>query len=226
MQELQARPVDTAGPVATAEGRPLTATLVKLPHVFDKLCDQLIATMSLYLPAADLLLIRPAYTWAYTAHLGQQRASGEPFFDHPLHVARLLVKLRLDSSTIAAALLHDVVEDTEMTLEQIRSIFGNDIADLVDGVTKPRPIGGHSCDQAQLAAHRKLAARIRRDPRVGWIKLADRLHNLCTLHALAPDRQRRIVRETNQFYVPLAREMKLFHFVAAMEDFTRNRLVH
>lgn len=223
MQIVSARPAAALQSVAHISQAPLSSGSLRLPYVFDALYNELISSIAFSTPAHDRQIIRHAYIFAYQAHLGQRRASGAPFFTHPVAVAHLLAKMGQDSSTIAAALLHDVVEDTSVTTDQLKAVFGNEIATLVESVTKPQALAAQSPEQAQLATHWKLIKRIRRDRRVAWIKLADRLHNLSTLHALDPDRQRRIVQETRQFYIPLAHELQLVSFVAAMEFLIQGR---
>ena len=175
--------------------------------------------------AAEVAVIERAFQLAETAHRGQQRASGEPYIAHPLAVAGILQELNLDHESVVAALLHDVVEDTDIDIESVRRDFGNVVANLVDGVTKMDAIGEVSesvranvDEQRQLDRLRKLLLAMAQDARVVLIKLADRLHNMRTLrHLDAPDRQR-IARETLDIYAPLASRLGIAQFKWEMED--------
>jgi GTP pyrophosphokinase len=191
-----------------------------------------------YNPAADLDVIRRAYDAAYAAHAGQCRDSGAPYIEHPMQVTQILADLQMDVPTLAAGLLHDVVEDTSVGLPVIESQFGGEIARLVDGVTK---LSQAEFSQQALAAalpdslvaltprqseeQRRRAANIRKiflamanDVRVMIVKLADRLHNMQTLDDLPPDRQRRIASETLQIFAPLAHRLGIWHFKWQLED--------
>ncbi len=173
----------------------------------------------------ELALIRQACDFAQRAHDGQERASGEPFFQHALAVANILVSLRLDHETIAAALLHDVVEDTTIPLEKVNEIFGPGVARLVDGVTKMDVTHGIQSatehgkkERRQTEALRKMLLAMADDVRVVLIKLADRLHNMRTLVALDADKQRRIADETLSIYAPLANRLGIWHVKWELED--------
>jgi GTP pyrophosphokinase len=168
------------------------------------------------------MLMRAA-EWAINAHQDQQRASGEPFHSHVFAVAHILNGLNLDYETLAAAMLHDVVEDTDVTLDDVRTEFGPVIARLVDGVTKMERIGefqqaGQSGDQNQAESLRKLLLAMAEDVRVVLIKLADRLHNMRTLQHLDAGRQRRIARETLEIYAPLANRLGIWQVKWELED--------
>jgi len=168
------------------------------------------------------ILMRAA-EWAINAHQDQQRASGEPFHSHVFAVAHILNGLNLDYETLAAAMLHDVVEDTDATLDDVRTEFGPVIARLVDGVTKMERIGefqkaGESGDQNQAESLRKLLLAMAEDVRVVLIKLADRLHNMRTLQHLDAERQRRIARETLDIYAPLANRLGIWQVKWELED--------
>ena len=168
-------------------------------------------------------ILRKAATWAINAHLDQQRASGEPYHSHLLAVAQILNALNLDYETLAAAMLHDVVEDTEVTLDDVREEFGEVIARMVDGVTKMERIGefqkaDKSGDQNQAENLRKLLLAMAEDVRVVLIKLADRLHNMRTLDHLDTDSQRRIARETLDIYAPLANRLGIWQVKWELED--------
>lgn len=173
----------------------------------------------------EMALIRKACSVAEQAHSGQKRHSGEPYFQHSLAVADILNDLRLDHETLAAALLHDVAEDTEVTSEDIREQFGDKIAGLVDGVTKMRLIdifqGGsdkNKKERAQAETLRKMLLAMAEDIRVVLIKLADRTHNMRTLSSLRPDKQQRIARETLDIYAPLANRLGIWQVKWELED--------
>jgi GTP diphosphokinase / guanosine-3',5'-bis(diphosphate) 3'-diphosphatase len=168
--------------------------------------------------ADDIPLIRKAYAVAYEAHEGQTRSSGEPYIDHPVAVALLLLDLRLDAASIAAALLHDVVEDTSVTKEQVAQLFGDEIAQVVDGVTKLTVLEAQTKEEAQAGTYRKMFIAMADDPRVVLVKLADRLHNMRTLGSLSIERQRRIARETLEIYAPLAERLGIWQIRWELED--------
>src|ERR1035437_9323283 len=171
-----------------------------------------------YLSEADRAVLHRAYGVAERAHAGQFRLSGEPYVEHPLAAAVLLSELRLDAETLAAALLHDTVEDTEVTLNEIREEFGQPIARLVEGVTKLGKIHVHSREQAQAENIRKMLVAMAEDIRVVLIKLADRLHNMRTVGAHTEERRLRISRETLDIYAPLAHRLGIWQFKAELED--------
>ncbi len=168
----------------------------------------------------NIPLIRRAYEFSGKAHQGQVRESGEPFIVHCLNVAMILAELHLDSTTIAAGLIHDVVEDTEYTLDRIRDEFGEELASLVDGVTKLGTVEFKSREEQQVEYFRKMLLSMARDIRVILIKLADRLHNMRTLHHLNTDRRKRIARETRQVYCPLAHRFGIARIKIELEDLT------
>jgi len=176
-------------------------------------------------PPAEFAVIKDACALAEQAHSGQARASGEPFLYHALAVARILIDLRLDHETVAAAILHDVVEDTDITLDDIRARFGDRIASLVDGVTKMDVIPEYReiareahQDQARAESLRKMLLAMAEDVRVVLIKLADRLHNMRTLGALPVDKQQRIARETMDIFAPLANRLGIWQLKWELED--------
>ncbi len=171
-----------------------------------------------YHPKADLRLIQRAYEVAEAAHRGQRRLSGEPFIEHPLAVAHVLADLHLDAVTIAASLLHDVVEDTPLTLDDLRREFGDEIAGLVDGVTKLERIRFRSREHQQAENVRKMIVAMARDVRVLLIKLADRLHNMRTLAPLPPAKRRENATETLEIYAPLAHRLGLQQLKWELED--------
>ena len=167
---------------------------------------------------ADYDLIARAYHFAHVAHEGQIRKSGEPFLQHSVEVARILAQLRMDSTTIAAGLLHDVLEDTSVTLERISDEFGVKIAALVDGVTKIERFQFESREARQAETYRKMLLSMVEDIRVILVKFADRLHNMRTLDALGPDQQRRIAHETIEVYAPLAHRLGVARIRWELED--------
>ncbi|HEX9441132.1 MAG TPA: bifunctional (p)ppGpp synthetase/guanosine-3',5'-bis(diphosphate) 3'-pyrophosphohydrolase, partial [Roseiflexaceae bacterium] len=163
-------------------------------------------------------LIRNAYAVAREAHEGQTRDSGEPYIDHPVAVTEILLDLRLDAASIAAALLHDVVEDTSVTIEQVEQCFGREIAHLVDGVTKLTALEAQTKEEAQAGTYRKMFIAMADDPRVVLVKLADRLHNMRTIDSLSPARQHRIARETLEIYAPLSHRLGIWQIKWDLED--------
>lgn len=180
--------------------------------------ELLLDTVKNYQPDADLDLIERAYIVAKEAHEGQTRASGEPYINHPLNVAAILTELQLDDKTIAAAILHDVVEDTIFTLDELKDMFGKEIALLIDGVTKIGQIFFKSKEQQQIEAYRKLIIATAKDLRVILIKLADRLHNMRTLKFMREDKRKRIAKETMELYAPLANRLGISNIKWELED--------
>src|SRR3989475_1017554 len=152
------------------------------------------------------------------SHKGQQRASGEPYLSHPLQVAGLLVDFKMDVTTVTAGLLHDGLEDTSATKVDLEREFGKEIADLVDGVTKLGKLAFSSREERQAENFRKMLVAMARDLRVLMIKLADRLHNMRTIHFLTPDRARKIAQETLDIYAPLAHRLGMAKVKAELED--------
>ncbi len=186
--------------------------------------DELLAAVAAYAgeqPAArkrELDRIRQAYAFAARAHAGQVRKSGEPFSQHPLCTALLLAEIRMDASTICAGLLHDCVEDTEVTLDDVRAQFGDDVALLVDGVTKLTQLDFLNLEDTQAENLRKMFLAMARDIRVVIVKLADRLHNMRTLAYVEPERQRRKAQETLEIYAPLANQLGMGQWKWQLED--------
>ena len=180
--------------------------------------DTIIDNVRAYSPKANLDLIRRAYEIAQKAHQGQTRVSGEAYIIHPLHVAEILTELHLDDVTISAALLHDVVEDTTYTLDQMKELFGEEVAMLIDGVTKLGRLQYKSKEEAQLESYRKMFLAMAKDIRVIMIKLADRLHNMRTLKYMREDKQKRIARETIEIYAPLANRLGISSIKWELED--------
>ena len=162
-----------------------------------------------YLPPPDVALVERAFAFSEHAHQGQFRKSGEPYITHPLAVASILSQWRLDAQGLAAALLHDVMEDTKVTKTEIETSFGKPVADMVDGVSKLDQIEFQSREDAQAENFRKMLLAMAQDVRVILIKLADRLHNMRTLDAMAPTHRKRIARETLEIYAPIANRLGL-----------------
>lgn len=167
---------------------------------------------------ANLELIQHAYVYAATAHAGQTRLSGEPYLSHPLAVASTLAEMGFDEPTVAAGLLHDTVEDTKATIEEIDENFGEDVADIVDGVTKISMIPFENKEEAQAENIRKMILAMSHDMRVLMVKLADRLHNMQTLDFQKAHKQRRIAQETMDIYAPLANRLGLNVLKRRLED--------
>ena len=192
----------------------------------EQLYQDLISRVRKYHPSDDISLIEKAYKTAYDAHKDQVRKSGEPYIIHPLCVAIVLADLELDKETMAAGLLHDVVEDTIMTEEEIEKEFGSDVALLVDGVTKlqqlqfPGDDEGKTPDKLELQAEnlRKMFLAMAKDIRVILIKLADRLHNMRTLKHMPPEKQQRIARETLEIYAPIAQRLGISKIKVELDD--------
>jgi RelA/SpoT family (p)ppGpp synthetase len=179
---------------------------------------ELVDRVRRYNPATNEDLLNRAYVYAMKAHGTQTRASGDPYFSHPLEVAAILTNLKLDDSTIAAALLHDTIEDTAATREEIETLFGRDIAALVDGLTKLKKLDLVSKQAAQAENLRKLLLAIAADVRVLLVKLADRLHNMRTLHYVPEAKRSRIAEETIDIYAPLAGRMGMHELREELED--------
>ncbi|MBV8579280.1 MAG: bifunctional (p)ppGpp synthetase/guanosine-3',5'-bis(diphosphate) 3'-pyrophosphohydrolase, partial [Candidatus Eremiobacteraeota bacterium] len=171
-----------------------------------------------YDPSLDGAWLARVYEVADRAHEGQRRASGESYIAHPLAVADILADLEMDRATIAAALLHDVVEDTVLTNEQVAEEFGAEIAALVDGVTKLTRIPYQSKEDAQVENLRKMFLAMAKDIRVIIVKLADRLHNMRTLASLPPAKQQAIARETIEIYAPIAHRLGIWRVKWDLED--------
>jgi guanosine-3',5'-bis(diphosphate) 3'-pyrophosphohydrolase len=179
---------------------------------------ELVERVKRYNPSADEALLNRAYVYAMMAHGNQKRASGDLYFGHPLEVAAILTDMKLDEATIAAAVLHDTVEDTTATLEEINKTFGRQIGSLVDGLTKLKRLDLVSKRAAQGENFRKLLLAIADDVRVLLVKLADRLHNMRTLQFMPPDKRKRIAEETLEIYAPLAGRMGIQEMREELED--------
>src|SRR3954453_1677376 len=180
--------------------------------------EELLAEVEGYNPDVDRDLLERAYRFACDAHEGQQRRSGEDFVLHPIGVAKILAELGSDEATIAAGLVHDVVEDTPATIEEVRSEFGEEVATLVEGVTKLTRIQFQSREQAQAENYRKMIVAMAQDPDVILIKLADRLHNMRTIEYLGKQKQLQKARETLEVYAPLAHRLGIHSIKWELED--------
>lgn len=185
----------------------------------EELYQELIHSIRKYHPSDDITLIEKAYTIAYEAHKDQKRKSGEPYIIHPLCVAIILADLELDKETIVSGILHDVVEDTVLTLEQVTTIFGAEVALLVDGVTKLTQLSW-SMDKVEIQAEnlRKMFLAMAKDIRVILIKLADRLHNMRTLQYMRPEKQKEKARETMDIYAPIAHRLGISKIKVELDD--------
>ncbi|MDZ4168861.1 MAG: RelA/SpoT family protein [Coriobacteriia bacterium] len=180
--------------------------------------EQIEAQVRAYNPDADLTGLDEAYEFAAAAHHGQSRKSGEEFVSHPLEVSLILAELHLDTATLKAALLHDTVEDSDVTLEDVTKLFGEEVAGLVDGVTKLGRIEFESVSEQQSNNLRKMLIAMAKDIRVILIKLADRLHNMRTLSALPAERRIDKARETMEIYAPLAHRLGISQVKWELED--------
>lgn len=194
--------------------------LAKLPAALrrDRGFERLVTTLESYLPSEQIDLIMRAYHFGAAAHEGQTRKTGEPYITHPVAVAQELANMHLDAQAITAAILHDVVEDTDASLEEISEQFGSDVAALVDGVSKLDQIQFRSRAEAQAESFRKMMLAMIEDIRVILVKLADRLHNMKTLDAMPPEKRRRIARETLDIYAPIANRLGINRLKVELED--------
>ena len=186
---------------------------------------ELVERVRAYDPHADEDALNRAYVFSMKAHGSQTRASGDPYFTHPLEVAGILTEMRLDCASIITALLHDTIEDTDATLEEIRRLFGDEIGQLVEGVTKLSRIELNSDQSKQAENFRKLVLAMSEDIRVLLVKLADRLHNMRTLHFISKEeKRRRIARETLEIYAPLAERIGVTKMKEELEDLAFSHL--
>ncbi len=193
-------------------------TVLEAGEKHQELLDELLSDIEAYNPEVDRELLARAFRFAADAHEGQQRRSGEAFIRHPWGAAMILAELRQDEQTIAAALLHDVVEDTETEIDEVRTEFGDEIAQLVEGVTKLTRIHFQSREQAEAENYRKMIAAMVGDERVILIKLADRLHNMRTIEYLGKQKQLQKARETLEVYAPLAHRLGIHKLKWELED--------
>ncbi len=180
--------------------------------------DNILDLVLAYNPQADQDLIKKAYVFSAKVHMGQVRLSGEPYLVHPLEVSAILAQLKLDTATVVTGLLHDTVEDTYTTLEEIEKNFGQEIAFLVDGVTKISRIKMESSEEDQAESFRKMILAMVKDIRVILIKLADRVHNMRTLNFLASEKQRQIAEETIDIYAPMAHRLGIDSMKSELEE--------
>ena len=190
--------------------------MVRLTNILEKVKG--------YHPRADTDLINKAYVYAARMHDGQTRKSGDDYFVHPVSVADIIADMRLDASSVCAALLHDVVEDCEVSLSEIETVFGDEVAFLVDGVTKLGKVNFASREDRQAESFRKMLVAMARDIRVLLVKLADRLDNMRTLEHMSPSSQERIARETIEIYAPLAGRLGIQWLKAELEDLSFKHL--
>ena len=180
--------------------------------------SQLLDKLEGYLAPAQVERVREAYDFGAERHQGQKRVSGEPYITHPVAVADILADLKLDADTLVAAILHDVIEDTPTAKAEIVSVFGQVVADLVDGVSKLDQIQFKNRQEAQAESFRKMLLAMVRDIRVIMVKLADRMHNMRTLGVMPPMKRRRIARETLEIYAPIAERLGLYAVKLELED--------
>ena len=190
--------------------------MVRLTNILEKVKG--------YHPRADTDLINKAYVYASRMHDGQMRKSGDEYFIHPVAVADIIADMRLDASSVCAALLHDVVEDCEVSLPEVETVFGDEVAFLVDGVTKLGKVNFASREDRQAESFRKMLVAMARDIRVLLVKLADRLDNMRTLEHMSPSSQERIARETIEIYAPLAGRLGIQWLKAELEDLSFKHL--
>src|SRR3978361_1697202 len=179
---------------------------------------ELVEKVQAYNPHADENLLNRAYVYAMQKHGTQKRASGDPYFNHPLEVASSLADRKLDDATIAVGLLHDTIEDTDATRAEIDQLFGPEIGEIVDGLTKIERLNLVSREEAQAENLRKLLLAISADVRVLLVKLADRLHNMRTLEFMPPEKRLRIANETMDIYAPLAGRMGMQDMRSELEN--------
>ena len=197
-----------------ARGSPLV--VIRLDKILDEVRS--------YAPDADLGLIRKAWVFADKYHRGQRRKSGEPYFAHPLEVAYILAGLRMDTESLVVAILHDTVEDTDAGLDDIEELFGSDVAEMVDGVTKLDKLDFRTQEEHQAENFRKLVFAMARDIRVIVVKLADRVHNMRTLGAMRAEKRARISRETMDLYAPIANRLGIISLKGELEDLSFRHL--
>jgi GTP pyrophosphokinase len=214
--EAESATVTETGAAGTAS--PKTLLVRKDPRPIEERLEALLRQVKANRPHEDISLIRKAWEFCVSHHAGQTRASGEPYIVHPLEVAEVLAEMKLDATAIAAALLHDAVEDTPATSEEIDQRFGVQVAHIVEGVTKIDKIQFANREDRQAENVRKMLLAMVSDVRVVLIKLADRLHNMRTLEHLQPDRQEAIARETLDIYAPLAHRLGMGKVRGELED--------
>jgi GTP pyrophosphokinase len=186
--------------------------------------EGIVETIKVYNPEADVAVLRRAYEFAASIHQGQARRSGDPYLSHPMEVAAILTELKMDVRSIAAGFLHDAIEDTQTTMKEIRTVFGDEIADLVDGVTKLSKLPFSTREDRQAESFRKMLLAMAKDIRVIMIKLADRLHNMRTLDPLPEAKRRLIANETLEIYAPLAHRLGIAKIKQELEDLSLRQL--
>src|SRR6266481_1527680 len=184
----------------------------------EQLFAELEAKVREFRPKDDLAPLEKAFQFASAHHHRQKRDSGEPYMNHPLHVSHSLADMRMDLVCIETGLLHDVVEDTDVTIDEIRKNFGEEVARCVDGVTKLGKLDFFSAEERQAESFRKMLLAMVEDIRVIIVKLADRLHNMRTLKFLSPERQQRIAKETLEIYAPIAHRLGMGKIRGELED--------
>src|SRR5690349_19669230 len=214
-QQPRARATVERGRAAAVEPVEATAPRSK-PRMMRQY--ELVERVRKYNPNANEDLLNRAYVYAMKAHGEQRRASGDPYFSHPLEVAGILTDLKLDDATIVAALLHDTIEDTEATRAEIDQLFGKDIGHLVEGLTKLKKLDLVSREAKQAENLRKLLLAIAEDVRVLLVKLADRLHNMRTLDHMSPEARKRVSEETIDIYAPLAARIGMYEMREELEN--------
>ena len=214
----QPTPAELTSATAESAAPPAPARPVFDQAAIDRRIEALLRQVQANRPTEDVELIRKAWEFCVQHHEGQMRASGEPYIIHPLEVAEVLAEMKMDSTAIAAGLLHDAVEDTPATSEQIEADFGDQVAHIVEGVTKIDKIQFANREDRQAENVRKMLLAMVTDVRVVLIKLADRLHNMRTLEHLQPDRQEAIARETLDIYAPLAHRLGMGKVRGELED--------
>lgn len=180
--------------------------------------DEFLKKINEYNPQADVKLIKKAFTFAKVAHEGQKRVSGEDYFSHPLEVAKILIEQKADSSTICASLLHDVLEDTKIDRKEVKRVFGDEICELVEGLTKIDKVHFDTKEDYNAENLRKILLATTKDIRIILIKLSDRLHNMRTLETFKEDKRRRISKQTMEIYAPIAHKLGMWKTKGELED--------
>ena len=196
----------------------MSTDVVPAPGLVDQLYAELEQKIHALRPKEDLTLLEKAFHRAADAHKHQMRESGEPYMIHPLHVTMILADMQMDMVCLMTGLLHDTVEDTSLSLEQIKKEFGPEVAACVDGVTKLSKLKLYSREERQAESVRKMLLAMVNDIRVIIVKLADRLHNMRTLDALPRERQLRIAQETAEIYAPIAHRLGMGKMRGELED--------